>query len=229
MHAGVLTHDAGLVVEERIEIGLLGDRPHHGAHQERQERQLRLVVPLLLVERRAELLKLADIDLLDIGDVGNAGVRDRHLLGDPAAQADHLDLFDGRPRLKAGRSRQARSLSEERIQILMGDAAGRASAGHLPQVDAGLARPETNRRRGQGLLAFGTRSAAGELPERSGAGWAGLPRDAPAGRPPPGVRSSTSPMGALCRRRGFGGFRGGSLRPRRHHLLQRRGYRRPGP
>ena len=38
MDSGMKTHDAGLVVEEGIEIGLFGNRPHHCTHQERQER-----------------------------------------------------------------------------------------------------------------------------------------------------------------------------------------------
>ena len=102
--------------------------------------------------------------------MGNARVGDRHLLGDSAAQANHLDVFDRRPRLEAGRSRLAGTLREEGIQILVGDAARRAGAGNLAQVDSRLSCPETDRRRGQGLLACRTGSSTNKVPQRSGLG-----------------------------------------------------------
>ena len=102
--------------------------------------------------------------------MGNARVGDRHLLGDSAAQANHLDVFDRRPRLEAGRRRLAGTLREEGIQILVGDAARRAGAGNLAQVDSRLSCPETDRRRGQGFLACRTGTSTNEVPQRSGLG-----------------------------------------------------------
>ena len=40
MDAAVLVDDAGLVVEQRVEVRLVGDRLDHRPHQERQQRQL---------------------------------------------------------------------------------------------------------------------------------------------------------------------------------------------
>ena len=62
------------------------------------------------------------------------------------------------------------TLREERVEILVGDAARRAGAGNLAQVDSRLSRPETNRRRGQGFLACRTGTATNEVPRRSGLG-----------------------------------------------------------
>ena len=41
MDAAMLVDDAGLVVEQRVDAGLVGDRLDHRPHQERQQRQLR--------------------------------------------------------------------------------------------------------------------------------------------------------------------------------------------
>ena len=43
MDAGVLVDDARLVVEVRVDLRLFPDRLDHGAHEERQERELRLI------------------------------------------------------------------------------------------------------------------------------------------------------------------------------------------
>ena len=80
--------DAGFVVEDRVDAWLFGDRLDDRAHQERQQGQLGLVGALVLVERGAQVFERGDVDLLDIGDVRNARVRQRHFLGDLAAHAD---------------------------------------------------------------------------------------------------------------------------------------------
>ena len=54
----------------------------------------------------AQGLELGDVDLLDIGEMRDAALGLLHLLGDPAAQADDLDVFDAlaaRPSGPAGR------------------------------------------------------------------------------------------------------------------------------
>ena len=179
-----------------------------------KQRQLRLVVPFLLVERCPKLLEPGDIDLLNVGNVGNARVGNRHFLGDPAAQADHLDVFYGSPRLKAWRSRHPRSLSEESVQILVCDAAGRTSAGYLSQVCSGLSSPQTNCRRGQRLFAFGPRSTRGELPERCGSDRSVCGGSRQGGRGRDALEGIAN--GTLCQRSGFRCFGGRSLRSRHH-------------
>ena len=101
MHAGMLMQDTRFVVEMRIQAGLLRDSAHHRAHQEGQQGQPRLVRALPSVQRRPKLFERSDVDLLNVGDVRDARVGDRHLLGDLAAQADHLDVFNGCLRLIA--------------------------------------------------------------------------------------------------------------------------------
>ena len=145
-------------------LGLLGDRLDHRPHQEGQQRQLRPVGALLLVERGAQFLERGDVDLLDIGDVRDARFRQRHLLGDLAAQADDLDLLDRSvaapgPAARAG----LRPARQEGVEVLMRDAAGRAAAGDLAQIDAGLPAPQAHRRRGQRLFALGARRAGRAL------------------------------------------------------------------
>ena len=75
MHARMLVDDPRLVVEMRVEIGLLVDGANHGAHEEGQEREFRLILALARVERRAKILKRRDVDLLHVGDVRDAGTR----------------------------------------------------------------------------------------------------------------------------------------------------------
>ena len=56
----MLVDDPGLVVEQGVELRLIGDRLDHRAHQERQQRQLRLgPARFSLVERGAQLLQRA--------------------------------------------------------------------------------------------------------------------------------------------------------------------------
>ena len=112
MDGAVPVDDAGLVVEQRVDAGLVGDRLDHRPHQERQQGQLRPVGALLLVQRGAQFLERGDVDLLDIGDVRDARLGERHLLGDLAAQPDDLDVLDrvvgGRGRACPGDLRSAR-------------------------------------------------------------------------------------------------------------------------
>src|SRR5690606_12412726 len=126
--------DAGIVVEDRVDLRLLGNRLHHRAHQERQDRQFRAVSVALGVEAGAQFLERLDTDFLDIGDVRDARFRPRHLLYDAAAQADDLDLLDRRVWLRPCRRGLLRAAADELVEIVMGDAPGRAGAVNLAQV-----------------------------------------------------------------------------------------------
>ena len=69
MNAAMLVDDAGIVVEDRVELRLLADCFDHRTHQERQDGKFRAVRPLLLVQCGAQLFERGDVDFLDIGDV----------------------------------------------------------------------------------------------------------------------------------------------------------------
>ena len=94
MDAAVAVDGLGLVVVVRVDLREVGDRLDQRLHQERQQGQLRAVAACPGVERRAQLLERGDVDLLDIGEVRDAALRLRHLLGDAPAQADDLDRLD---------------------------------------------------------------------------------------------------------------------------------------
>jgi hypothetical protein len=63
----------------------------------------------------------------------------RHLLGDPALQPDHLDVFDRALRLKRLRSHHVEIASGEGVEVFVRDAAGRPpalpSGGHTEQLE----------------------------------------------------------------------------------------------
>ena len=147
MDAGMLVNDPRLVVEQCIQPRLLRDRRHHRAHQEWQQREPRLLLALSPVQRLPQLFQCRDIDLFDVGDMRDACVRHRHLLGDPAPQPDHLDVFDRALRLKRLRPHHAGIAGGKGVEVFVRDAAGRPSARYLTQVDARLSRAEANRRR----------------------------------------------------------------------------------
>jgi hypothetical protein len=97
----MLMNDTSLIIKVSVQTRLLGYCPDHRTHQEWQDRKPRLLIPLILVESRAELLKVCDVDFFDIGDVRDVLVGERHLLGNAAAQTDELDVLHGCFRLQA--------------------------------------------------------------------------------------------------------------------------------
>ncbi len=88
VHGAMARHDAGLVVEGGVDLRKFAHRQHHGAHQQRQQRQAPALGAPLLVQRRAQGLDFGDVDFLDIAEVRDAALRFLHLHGDAAAQAD---------------------------------------------------------------------------------------------------------------------------------------------
>ena len=168
MHAGMLVDDTLRVVKQRIQLGQVRDHSHHRAHQERQQCEPRLILSFALVQNFSKLLEPSHVDFFNIGDMRYPRTGYCHPIGDLAAKPGHLDVFDGTHRLKDGCSRLPRPLREECVQVFVRDATGRSAAGNLPQVDPRLPRSETNRRRGNGLLAFRTRGPIEKVPSLSG-------------------------------------------------------------
>ena len=95
MHCAVAGDDVGVVVEVRVDLRIVGDREHHRAHDERQQRELRLIFAASFVQEGAQLFKFGDIDFLDVREVRNAPLRLLHLLRDLASQSDDRDFFGG--------------------------------------------------------------------------------------------------------------------------------------
>ena len=90
VNSSVAGHDHRFVVEGRVEHRPVGKRPGHCGDQEREQRQLRIVAAVA-VHHLPRFFERGDVELLDQGEVLNAAVRLRHVLGDLAAQADDLD------------------------------------------------------------------------------------------------------------------------------------------
>ena len=163
MHAAVAMQDARLVVVERVDLRLLGDRLDHRAHEEGQHRELGLVGTARLVERGAQILERRDVDFLDISDGGDPRMGQRHLLGDPAPQPHEPDVFD---RLATAQRRGAGggpAAREKGVEVLVGDAPRGTAADDLAQIDAGLAGAQPDRGRGERPLSLAARRARRRL------------------------------------------------------------------
>ena len=115
----MLVDDPRLVVEQRVQLRLLGDRLTIARIRNGSSVSLGWVRTLLLVEGGAQFLERGDVDLLDIGDVRDVRVRQRHPLGDLAAQSDQLDVLHRIVRLQPRRRRDLRAAGEERFEVLM--------------------------------------------------------------------------------------------------------------
>ena len=138
---------------------------------------------LLGVQGGAQVFHLGYIDLLDIGDVRDAGLCQRHFLGDLAPEPDDLDLLHRSVRHRARRIGGLRPACGKRVEILMRYPPCRTTAGHLAQIDARFTRTQPHGRRGQRLLALG-----------AGDAFRGNGLKGPLTRPP--LRSATlSPLG----------------------------------
>ena len=96
----------------------------------------------------AERFQLGDVDFFDVREVRNLRVADDHLLGDAPPQADHLDF--GRVRaVGAARRGGGRDLAAQmHVDVGMRDAAVRAAALNVLQIDVQLARPPPHGRAG---------------------------------------------------------------------------------
>ena len=82
---------ARLVVVAGVHLGMVGDGEDDRLHEEGQHRQLGLIRRPVGVETVAQRFEVGDVDLLDIGDVGDPLPGRLEASGDGAAQPDHLD------------------------------------------------------------------------------------------------------------------------------------------
>ena len=155
----VLADDPRFVVEKGIYLRLFGDRLRHGAHEERQDRQLRAAFALLAVEPGAEVLERGHVGFLDIDDVGDAAARDCHFLGDLATQTDDGDFLDARIRRAARARAGAAAAAHEQVEVIMADAPRRPRTGDAAEIDPGVGGALADGRRGERLLAFLARRA----------------------------------------------------------------------
>ena len=94
MDGGVAVHDAGLVVEAGVDLREAGQRPTSARIRKGSTVSLGCSARFVAFRCVAQRLQLGDVDLLDVGEVRDAALGVLHLLGDLAAQADHLDLLD---------------------------------------------------------------------------------------------------------------------------------------
>ena len=152
---------------------------------------------LCLVERGAQVFERGDVDLLDIGDVGNARVRERHFFGDFAAHADDLDVLDPRVGRKPRRRAGLRAARQERLEIAA-RRCGRRARTRRPAADLRRPRELAGARR--------ARRAASRPPRarrrQGGRGSAAAAAGGPAG----GRRSAAARLGGGACGRGGAGF-----------------------
>ena len=138
----------------------------------------------LRVEMRPQLLQRRHVDLLDIGEMGDAARRLRHFLGDAAAKPGDLDLFGP---VQARGCRPWRGAPVAPVRNASRSSCEMRPAGPLPEtwceIDAKLQRAAAHRRRRERPLA-------------------GLAGGLLSGRPRAAAR------GAATRRRGFAGVAG---------------------
>src|SRR3954464_15709718 len=96
------------------------------------------------VELSPRFLERRDIDFLYIGEMWDLPLRLLQMLGDGAAQADDrhfLDPIAPRKGRRCWSTRRLRARGDVQVEILMGDAPGRAPAGHELQFDAEIPGP----------------------------------------------------------------------------------------
>ena len=93
VHSAMTRDHARGVVEVGVDLRVVGHGEHHRAHDEGQQRELRLVVATVLVQEAPQPFELRHVDFLDVGEVRDLALRFLHLLRDPAAQTDHRDPF----------------------------------------------------------------------------------------------------------------------------------------
>jgi hypothetical protein len=137
----------------RVDLREIGDRLDDREHEERQQRQSRPRFRRAGVERGARFLERGDVDLLDVGEVGDASGFG-HFLGDAAAQAYDLDGLDrGIGRSSRRLRRRFGPAGDIGVEVLTRDASRGARAAHESEIDAGLARLQAHRGRGERLLA----------------------------------------------------------------------------
>ena len=135
-----------------------------GAHQERQDGQLRPLLAVLLVELGAQSLDLGDVDLLDVGEVRDAFLGELHSLGDVAAQADDGHRVDD---VVGGLGRavgQLPAATELGVEVGVDHSSFRPGADHVGEIDAKCCGP----------LAHCGRAAVGAVERSAGAASVGV-------------------------------------------------------
>src|SRR5215213_3353236 len=107
---------------------------------------------MLVIKVSTELLKPGHVQFVDIGVVWNPPFGLLHVFGDPASQADYLDLIDP---LRADAPRRSRGgpgtgpRSDISVELRITDAAGRSGSGDELQCNAKIIGTASDSRRGE--------------------------------------------------------------------------------
>ena len=81
VHGMMTVDDSVLVVVARVHLWKITDGDHDRAHQERQHRQSRCSIAVLVVELASQPFDLGDIDLVHIREVGDPSLGDAPSVG----------------------------------------------------------------------------------------------------------------------------------------------------
>jgi len=144
VHRAVARHHAGFIVIAGVEHGELRQRAADRHDQQRQHGQAR-TIETAGVELRAQFLQRGDIAFLDIGKMRDRALGRGHVLGNAAAQADHLDLLIRARRTAWG---IAAVIGQELVQVAMAQTPILRRA-HLGQVDPQFPGALAHRRAGK--------------------------------------------------------------------------------
>jgi len=157
VHGGKAGELIGLVIKTGVDLRVVTQRQHHGAHQEWQQRQAPARGTVLGVQAHAQVFEFGHVNFFDIGEMRNAALGLLHFLRNLAAQADHRDHFFSRAQrvalLGCRVAVVCATVQRAGIQIRLHDAPGRAGPAGRAQVNAEFPGATPHGRGGNGLAA----------------------------------------------------------------------------